>query len=79
MDVPEVVDFNNSHEPKDVEKGRPWVFTACGHVFAPFPADVRYSKCPMCRTVGTFKPLNFYYAPDIYTGVPDHVFSPCGR
>ena len=64
---------------------RAMVFPACGHVFG-YHKSLYGQACPMCRTVGPFKPLVFSFEPALHgpvhspaDAVHTHVFNPCGH
>lgn len=60
------------------EENRPYVFPACGHIFA-YHKSIEGRPCPLCRQEGPFVPIAFTFEPSICNQIPTHVFSPCGH
>lgn len=65
----------SSHLP---EENRPYVFPACGHIFA-YHSSIEGRPCPLCRQEGPFVPIAFSFEPAICDKFPTHVFNPCGH
>lgn len=55
------------------------VFPACGHVFGYHSSLEAGRVCPLCRQLGPFVALAFAFESSICTGLPSHVFNPCGH
>ncbi len=60
------------------EENRPYVYPACGHIFA-YHKSIQSRPCPLCRKEGPFVPLAFNFEPAICGDLPTHVFNPCGH
>lgn len=60
------------------QHNRPWVYTACGHIFS-YHKSMQGKPCPLCRKMGDFKPVALPFEPSIDIGKPTHVFNPCGH
>lgn len=60
------------------EENRPFVFPACGHIFA-YNKSLENRSCPLCRTSGCFVPMAFEFEPMLGSGIPTHIFNPCGH
>ena len=60
------------------EENRPYVFPACGHIFA-YHKSIEHRPCPLCRQEGPFVPLAFTFEPALCSAMPTHVFNPCGH
>lgn len=60
------------------EENRPYVYPACGHIFA-YHKSIQSRPCPLCRKEGPFVPLAFNFEPTICGDLPTHVFNPCGH
>jgi hypothetical protein len=60
------------------EGTRPYVFPACGHIFA-YHRSIECRPCPLCRREGPFVPIAFTYEPSLCARFPSHVFNPCGH
>ena len=60
------------------EENRPYVFPACGHIFA-YHKSIEGRPCPLCRQEGAFVPLAFTFEPAVCDSMPTHVFNPCGH
>jgi hypothetical protein len=60
------------------EENRPYVFPACGHIFA-YHRSIEGRPCPLCRQEGPFVPIAFSFEPSICGSMPTHVFNPCGH
>lgn len=60
------------------EENRPYVFPACGHIFA-YHKSIEGRPCPLCRQEGAFVPIAFTFEPSICNAIPTHVFNPCGH
>lgn len=68
-----VVDYSDLKE-----ENRPYVYPACGHIFA-YHKSIQCRPCPLCRKEGPFVPLAFNFEPAICDDLPTHVFNPCGH
>jgi hypothetical protein len=60
------------------EENRPYVFPACGHIFA-YHRSIEGRPCPLCRQEGPFVPIAFAFEPSVCSRMPTHVFNPCGH